>query len=62
MGGYPAPADQAGLMRFVTGMRKWSDEVHIVHGDESVKRELAKSLRERIECNRCFIKKFIPKL
>lgn len=47
IGGYSAHADQAGLVRFVTGMRGWPTEVRIVHGDEQAKATLAGHLRER---------------
>ncbi|UYP28934.1 MBL fold metallo-hydrolase [Pseudomonas sp. Z8(2022)] len=45
IGGYSAHADQAGLMRFITGMRKWPDEVRIVHGDRQAKLAFAQCLR-----------------
>lgn len=60
IGGYSAHADQAGLMRFITGMRKWPDEVRIVHGDEPAKRELAQFLQSHCERNGYFIKLIIP--
>jgi len=47
IGGYSAHADQAGLVRFVTGMRSWPTEVRIVHGDEQAKATLAGHLKER---------------
>ncbi len=45
IGGYSAHADQQGLLRFVTGMRRWPEQVRIVHGDASAKRELGERLQ-----------------
>lgn len=44
LGGYSAHADQAGLLRFVRGMRKQPTEVRIVHGDHDAKAALQKLL------------------
>nr|WP_059391704.1 MBL fold metallo-hydrolase [Pseudomonas toyotomiensis] len=46
IGGYSAHADQAGLMRFITGMRKWPNEIRIVHGDDQAKSMLALVVRK----------------
>lgn len=43
--GYSAHADQAGLVRFVTGMRRWPKEVRLIHGDD----EARTALRHAIE-------------
>ena len=43
--GYSAHADQAGLVRFVTGMRHWPKEVRLIHGDD----EARAALRSAIE-------------
>lgn len=43
--GYSAHADQAGLVRFVTGMRRWPKEVRLIHGDD----EARMALRHAIE-------------
>ncbi|GHG67879.1 MBL fold hydrolase [Alishewanella longhuensis] len=40
LSGYSAHADQQGLLRFVTGMRKKPAEVRLVHGDEIAKQHL----------------------
>jgi metallo-beta-lactamase family protein len=45
IGGYSAHADQQGLLRFVTGMRRWPEQVRIVHGDAKAKRELGEHLK-----------------
>ncbi len=45
IGGYSAHADQAGLVRFITGMRKWSNEIRIVHRDGQAKSRLALVVR-----------------
>lgn len=45
IGGYSAHADQQGLLRFVTGMRRWPEQIRIVHGDASAKRELGERLK-----------------
>lgn len=47
LGGYSAHADQAGLLRFVRGMRKQPTEVRIVHGDHDAKAALQKLLPGR---------------
>ncbi len=44
LGGYSAHADQAGLVRFISGMRYWPEEVRLVHGDEGAKRVLGQRL------------------
>lgn len=38
--GYSAHADQAGLVRFVTGMRRWPKEVRLIHGDDDARTAL----------------------
>ncbi|WP_170307378.1 MBL fold metallo-hydrolase RNA specificity domain-containing protein [Pseudomonas fluvialis] len=45
MGGYSAHADQAGLLKFVSGMRNKPGEIRIVHGEPDAKRELARMYR-----------------
>ncbi|MEQ9508308.1 MAG: MBL fold metallo-hydrolase RNA specificity domain-containing protein [Alloalcanivorax xenomutans] len=40
LGGYSAHADQQGLIRFVTSMRKAPSAIRIVHGDDGAKRKL----------------------
>ena len=47
IGGYSAHADQAGLVKFVTGMRSWPSEVRIVHGDPAAKQQMAQVLSDR---------------
>lgn len=37
LGGYSAHADQASLVRFITGMRKWPQQVCLVHGETGAK-------------------------
>jgi metallo-beta-lactamase family protein len=44
--GYSAHADQNGLVKFVTGMRKKPSHIKIVHGDEDAKRKLAGKYKE----------------
>lgn len=44
--GYSAHADQNGLVRFVTGMRKKPSHIKIVHGDEDAKAALAGKYKE----------------
>ena len=46
--GYSAHADQKGLIRFVTGMRKKPTLIKIVHGDEQAKQALAEKLRTEL--------------
>lgn len=42
--GYSAHADQAGLVRFVTGMRRWPREVRLIHGDDDARMALRKAI------------------
>ena len=49
LSGYSAHADQAGLVRFVTGMRRWPAEVRLIHGDDDARRALASRLRAATE-------------
>ena len=46
--GYSAHADQKGLIRFVTGMRKKPSLIKIVHGDEQAKQALAEKLKAEL--------------
>ncbi len=42
--GYSAHADQAGLLRFVTGMREWPGEIRLVHGEAQARHSLGEAL------------------
>ena len=44
LGGYSAHADQASLVRFISGMRKWPQQVRLIHGETGAKA----ALREKI--------------
>ena len=44
--GYSAHADQNGLIKFVTGMRKKPSHIKIVHGDDDAKNALANKYKE----------------
>lgn len=44
IGGYSAHADQDGLLKFVTGMRKSPSHIRIVHGEQKAKQALAARL------------------
>lgn len=46
LGGYSAHADADGLVRFVTRMRHWPEEVRLVHGDPPAKAALRTALEE----------------
>ena len=48
IGGYSAHADQADLLRFVTGMQRAPDVVRIVHGEEEAKETLQGELARRL--------------
>ena len=48
LAGYPAHADQADLLNFVTRMRRPPRQVRLVHGDEGAKATLARLLRPRV--------------
>jgi metallo-beta-lactamase family protein len=49
LSGYSAHADQDGLVRFVTGMRHWPNEVRLIHGDAEARHVLAARLRGATE-------------
>ena len=44
IGGYSAHADQDGLVKFVTGMRRKPSHIRIVHGEQKAKHALAERL------------------
>lgn len=44
LGGYSAHADQASLVRFITGMRKWPKQVRLIHGETDAKAALKKKI------------------
>lgn len=44
LGGYSAHADQAGLVRFIIGMRIWPSTIRLVHGTPEAKQVLKKTL------------------
>lgn len=46
VGGYSAHADQAGLLRFITGMQRWPEEVRLVHGEMKAKQELQRKIEQ----------------
>lgn len=52
LGGYSAHADQAGLVSFITRMRRWPEEVRLVHGDGDAKLALAKALQAHSDKNK----------
>lgn len=45
--GYSAHADQAGLVRFVTGMQRWPQQVRLVHGDARAKQVLQQAITQQ---------------
>lgn len=45
LSGYSAHADQAGLVRFVTGMRRLPREVRLIHGEDDARAALAARIR-----------------
>lgn len=49
--GYSAHADQKGLIKFITDMRKKPTHIKIVHGDEYAKQTLAKKLKPLVDIN-----------
>lgn len=48
LGSYSAHADQAGLLRFASGMRVPPRHIRLVHGEEEPQRALAENLRQAI--------------
>jgi metallo-beta-lactamase family protein len=49
LGGYSAHADQADLLRFVSGMRRVPRELRVVHGDGEAKESLRALLVQRLQ-------------
>lgn len=47
LSGYSAHADQTGLIRFVTGMKRKPMQIRIVHGDETAKKVLSEEFIRR---------------
>lgn len=47
VGGYSAHADQAGLVRFVTGMQGWPRQVRLVHGERAARQALKTVIEQR---------------
>ncbi|KAA1166152.1 MBL fold metallo-hydrolase, partial [Pseudoalteromonas fuliginea] len=47
--GYSAHADQSGLIKFVTGMRKKPNHIKIVHGEDNAKAALAEKYKQVLE-------------
>ena len=45
LSGYSAHADQASLLRFITGMRKWPQQVRLIHGEAQAKSALQAKIR-----------------
>jgi len=45
LSGYSAHADQAGLLRFIKGMRKKPKDIRLVHGDQSAKLQLQTEIK-----------------
>ena len=45
LSGYSAHADQASLLRFITGMRKWPKHVRLIHGEVQAKSALQAKIR-----------------
>ncbi len=60
LGGYSAHADQAGLLRFITGMRSWPQEVRLVHGEVGAKTALAERLSQLALAAKAPLKIVIP--
>lgn len=49
LGGYSAHADQQGLVRFITGMRKWPGEIRLIHGEAGAKEQLQRMLEDEYQ-------------
>ncbi|MEH6567385.1 MAG: MBL fold metallo-hydrolase RNA specificity domain-containing protein, partial [Halopseudomonas sp.] len=60
LGGYSAHADQKGLLGFITGMRRWPEEVRLVHGDDGAKATLAAELRRKAKEKEKALRVVIP--
>ncbi|QSL92055.1 MBL fold metallo-hydrolase [Ectopseudomonas toyotomiensis] len=60
IGGYSAHADQAGLLRFITGMRKWPSEVRVVHGEVAAKCRLLAIILDKYRDMRREVRAVIP--
>ncbi|MCK5355857.1 MAG: MBL fold metallo-hydrolase [Methyloprofundus sp.] len=46
LSGYSAHADQAGLLRFIKGLRKKPKEIRLVHGDNAAKLQLKQAIED----------------
>lgn len=46
LGGYSAHADQGSLVRFITGMRKWPQQVRLIHGEAGAKAALKEKIMQ----------------
>lgn len=60
LGGYSAHADQAGLVRFITRMRHWPEQVRLVHGEGNAKASLAQALLAEAQGNKRMFEVVIP--
>ncbi len=60
VGGYSAHADQGELIEFVTGMSEWPEEVRLVHGDSTAKKELGQRLARKYSQARRMLNLQIP--
>ena len=60
LSGYSAHADQHDLLRFVSGMEQWPQQVLLVHGETHAKKALARELNKLYHTQGCAVDVQIP--
>ena len=60
VGGYSAHADQQELLRFVTDMNTWPEEIRLVHGESEAKKTLGELFKREYSLRKTPLKLIIP--
>ncbi|MGV6395991.1 MBL fold metallo-hydrolase RNA specificity domain-containing protein [Pseudomonas caspiana] len=60
VGGYSAHADQQELLRFVTDMNIWPEEIRLVHGESDAKKALGELFKRKYSLRKTPLKLVIP--
>lgn len=61
LGGYSAHADQEELLRFVTDMNSWPEEIRLVHGESEAKKVLGDLFKRKYSLRKIPLKLVIPR-
>lgn len=61
VGGYSAHADQQELVRFVTDMEKWPEEIRLVHGEPAAKKSLGDLIQRKYAMRKLPVDLVIPR-